>query len=85
MALPQAQTEEVSIIFWFGSSRSQFTMLTVGFIIGRGGFQQSFGPPAQVLGIIPPLYNFARPLIADVYRNGNFYARLRGRDGLRVG
>lgn len=32
----------------------------VGIVQGRGGFQQSFGPPAQVLGMTPLVYKFVR-------------------------
>lgn len=30
---------------------------------GRGGFQQSFGPPAQVLGNLDPIYTNCTTII----------------------
>lgn len=49
--------------------------------LGRGGFQQSFGPPAQVLGI----YNVSNVGgSADISRNGLFHALLRRRDAVRI-
>ena len=50
---------------------------------GRGGFQQqSFGPPAQVLGESEGVDATRSRLIC--IRNGNIHARLRRRNGVRI-
>lgn len=44
-------------------------------LTGRGGFQQSYGPPATVLG--KPLNSlFRHPTVLILFRDGLFYSRL---------
>lgn len=75
VALPLAQTEEVSIVFWL--FKFPFHGADGWLVTGRGGFQQSFGPPAQVLGIAPPRYKLSA-FNTNRCRNGHIYARYRG-------
>lgn len=52
--------------------------------IGRGGFQQSYGPPDSVLGALEVDSVELQGSGLRCSRNGHFPPRMRGRDGVRV-